>query len=201
MKRIAVIISVGLIVVGCSSGSESSDSTVVPGGASTTVVDTTVAASNGSASDGSGTASCVGVWELDNEAFFVEYDTIAGAGEAIEFVSGAYLVTWNADGTFTDQRVDWTMSFPEMPETGMMVMNSLGAGVWEALSTSIVSSGYEITDAQLQIVSDGVAVDLPVEPGALPAGVFPEEASVSCTETTMTISAGGFESILHRQHG
>lgn len=162
-------------------------------------VDTTLAHAESSSGDDSGGPSCVGVWELDNEAFFAEYAGFADPGEAIKFVSGAYFVMWNADGTFTDERADWTMAFPEMPESGMMVMNSLGAGSWEADGSSFVSAGYALADARIQIIVDGDAVELPVDPGALPAGVFPDRGSVSCTATTMTVSAGGFESILHRQ--
>jgi len=102
VRRLIPVLVVTLVAVACSSATEGGTSN-----APSAEVTTTTGA-DATAPSVPDSASCVGVWELDSEAFFEMYNEIASAADQIAFVDGAYVVTWNAGGTFTDERVDWS---------------------------------------------------------------------------------------------
>lgn len=192
MQRFGLVLCAVLLASACSDGSTSTTVPTTTSPASTTT--TTEADASGSGAESG--MSCVGVWELDSEAFFETFNEVFSSSEPIEWAGGKYLVTWNADGTFSDVRDQWSLSFPNMPETGTMVLNSLGAGAWIDDGTSTRVTSYELTEASVSIVVDGEELELPAEPGGLPSGLFSVEPVVSCTESTMTVSDGEFESTL-----
>lgn len=176
----------------CSSGPEGGTSVA------TGVESTTTTAAEVTASSLPESASCVGVWELDSKAFFEMYNEIASAEDQIAFVDGAYVVTWNADGTFTDERVDWMFEFPGIEDAGAMIMNSIGAGEWQQVGTEASVTAYELTDPQISMIIDGEEFELPVSPGSLPEDLFGDQSMVSCTDTVMTTSVAGYVSTLIR---
>ncbi len=205
MRRAMFVLAVMFVLSACSSGTDTATSTL-PAGDGTVVseVDETTTTAEEVATEEivdttttvpdavpSGSASCVGVWELDSEAFFDSYNETAAPTERIAFLSGRYVVTWNADSTFTDERLDWMFEFPGMEEGGAMVMNSIGAGQWSDDGGEIVITSYELTEPRLSMILDGEEFELPVTPGALPAGAFDERTVAVCSDLTMVSSSDG----------
>jgi len=207
MRRVMFLLAIVIAISACSSGADTATTTVPPGdesvasqaeeSATTTtevaateeIVETMTTVSDAVAG---GSTSCVGVWELDSKAFFDSYNETAAPSEQIDFVSGRYVVSWNTDGTFTDERVDWTFEFPGVEESGAMIMNSTGAGQWSDDGGEVVVASYELVETKISVIIDGEEFELPVTPGSLPAGAFDERTVTVCTESTMVSSGDGF---------
>jgi len=194
MRRLILMVVLASAASACSTGSETTSSAAVPGSTGTTGSDATSSTVDATTES----ASCVGVWELDSEAFFEMYNELASAEDQISFVGGRYVVTWNGDGTFTDERVDWTFEFPGIDDAGAMIMQSTGAGEWQLVGAETVVTAYELIDPQVSMIIDGEEFELPVTPGSLPSGLFSDDPTVVCTETVMMTSQDGYESVLAR---
>jgi hypothetical protein len=207
LKRLTTLVAVGLIAASCSSPTTDATTTTtddVGSTATTNPAGGSAASSSTSSvsvepSGGESLEACmVGTWELDAAAFFeVITASLAGSEGPGEFVhlGGVNQVVASEDGTFVDQRVDWR--FGVVTDFGNLEMNvnHTQTGTWSA-SGDVIST--TITDAgtpEFTMAIDGLPFEvpggaLPVEP---PEAVF-DEATGTCTATTLTVEAAGITS-------
>ena len=215
MQRFAVIVVLAVVAVSCSSGDSD-------GGATTT---TTVAGASGSTSStsppsdststtgvpdttppagGGGIDDCiVGSWDLDSQPFFDTIsESLGGAEAAGEFrhVGGVYRITASADGTFVDQRIDWTFAVVT-DEGGLeLSINHTQTGTYtveDGIITTSIPAGGGAPEVTMSI--DGVPSNIPG--GAIP--IDPPDASfdsavATCDDDTLVISYDGFTSTWNR---
>jgi hypothetical protein len=216
MRRIVILLGV-LALVAAACGSNSADDTTVPTttvagdqagetatsepdattttlSSTTTAATTTTASATTTVAASGGLESCVvGTWELDSQEFF---DTLLSSlpedeqvGEFM-FVDGAYLLIVEADGTFRSVRDGWT--FGAESEDGEVVLriSDEQTGTY-SLDGSVLTTRLEAgTPAEIEIIVDGVALDLPGgrAPFEPPAAEF-EGAVVSCDGDVMSSAA------------
>ncbi len=217
MKRHAsLFIAVAMVLAACStaatdettttattSSASSGSTTTSQGddGATTTSVDSTTTTSVGTANDGVG-ACVIGMWELDAESFFEQLMASMPPEEQLgEFsvVDGRYVLTVNADGTFSNEREDWTLGvrgdFGDME----IRINSSQSGTYslegDQLSTTVAAGDPPV----VEIFVDGLPMSLPggVSPVAPPEAEF-SGASIACQGDTLTATVNDFTSSWRR---
>lgn len=203
MRRLTMLLAVGLVAAACSSADTAATTTLADEGRSATT--TTTTAGGGSTSTtttsttavevGGGTlAECmVGTWVLDAEAFFeVITESLAGSDAPGEFVhlGGVNQVVASADGTFVDQRIDW--KFGVITDFGNleMTVNHTQTGTWSAAGDVISTMITDAGTPEFEMAIDGLPFEVPG--GALPVDppetVF-DAATGTCTATTLTVTA------------
>jgi hypothetical protein len=175
--------------------------------AATTTVDstpTTTAASTTTEPEAAGdVASCVvGSWELDSEAFFDDLLATLPTDEQVgEFsvVGGAYRITAGADGTWVNERDEWTFLVTSEFGELQLTIDDRQTGTW-SIDGDILSTTLEPGEApEVSVLVDGAPVDFPA--GALPIEAPEAEftgAAITCSADTMTASFEGFTSVWSR---
>jgi len=184
------------------SGTPSTTTTSTGGdGTTTTTVAKTTTTAASEASDG--VSSCViGVWELDAETFFEQLLAAMPADEQLgEFavVDGRYVLTVNADGTFSNDREDWTLGVES--EFGAMEIriNSSQSGTYvvdgDQLSTTVAAGD----PPEIEISVDGQPMNLPggVSPISPPEAEF-SGATIACQGDSLTATVDEFSSTWKR---
>ncbi len=206
MKRLSILAAaLALVVAACSgdsadttttsAGGSASETTTTAGSTDTSSTSTTAGAAEttttteGGGGSTAGLAECVvGTWQLDSDVFFEAIEEAAAQEgvDGFEAVSGEYLLTVSADGTFKVEQIDW--GFKVTSELGdlELVVNSASTGTWtidgDVLSTTVDAGG----DREIAILVDG-------EPFEFPGGISPIEppeaeftgAVVSCDGDTL----------------
>jgi hypothetical protein len=215
MKRLAIVVSMLLVVTACSSEPAEDGTTTTeaaPGGTAGDVTTSTTAApttttttsvpeeSTTTTLDASGQlASCVvGVWELDSEDFVAKVsegvEDEAGAG-AFAFGGGSYSLSIGGDGTFVDERADWTLVATSDFGEVTIVINDRNEGTY-SLDGDVLSTTIQTGEPpELEFLVDGEPIEFPG--GASP--VQPPEAEftgavVTCSGDMMTASFEGYTS-------
>ena len=142
------------------------------------------------------------MWELDAESFFEQLLAAMPPDEQLgEFsvVDGRYVLTVNADGTFSNDREDWTLGVQS--EFGAMEIriNSSQSGTFtlegDQLSTTVAAG--DPPDVEISV--DGQPMNLPggVSPIAPPEADF-SGATVACQGDTLTATVDEFTSTWKR---
>lgn len=212
MKRLTLIVAVlAIVAAACGSSSDpetTTTSTSQPGASDTTTStaiaeDTTTTTTEApvetstTLEEASGDlASCVvGVWALDSQPFFEAIqdalDDATGGGE-FNFVGGSYTLTVGADGTFIDERKDW--SFEGSTDFGdvQIVVNDRNEGTY-TLEGDVLSTTIDMGEpAEITILLDGVPFETPggVSPITPPDASF-TGATVTCTSDLLTATFEG----------
>ena len=149
------------------------------------------------------TAMCVvGSWELDSEAFFDDLlATLPPDGQNGEFsvVGGAYRITASADGTWVNERDEWTFAVSSEFGELQLTISDRQTGTW-SIDGDVLSTTLEPGEApEVSVLVDGAPVEFPA--GTLPIEA-PEAqftgAAITCTGDTMTASFEGFTSVWSR---
>lgn len=171
----------------------------------TTLVSTTTApASTTTGPDpASDVASCVvGSWELDSEAFFDDLLATLPSDEQVgEFsvVGGAYRITAGADGTWVNERDEWTFLVTSEFGELQLTIDDQQTGTW-SIDGDVLSTTLEPGEApEVSVLVDGAPVEFPA--GTLPIEAPEAEftgAAITCTGDTMTASFEGFTSTWSR---
>ncbi|MCZ7532122.1 MAG: hypothetical protein M5U23_01720 [Acidimicrobiia bacterium] len=212
MNKIGIGVVVLLVVAACSSTSAETTTTADGGAATTTTaagVTTTSSATpetttTTAAPATGGLADCViGSWELDAANFMDQIsESLADSEEPSELVylGGVYRITADADGTFTDERIDF--SFGVETDFGNMelTINHKQVGTYtidgDTMST-VIPGGQGAPDVQISI--DGVPFDPPggIMPIEAPEASF-EAVTPDCGDNTMSVTSEGVTTIWNR---
>lgn len=208
MRRIAVTIVILLLAAACSSDGGTT-TTTSPAGGTATETTTTLAATTTqavpetttttTAAASSDLASCVvGVWELDSETFLAAVADEAGDAADIgefQFGGGSYRLTVGADGTFVDERIDWTLLVVSDLGDLAVTINDRNEGTYtlegDTLSTSIDTGD----PPEVTFLVDGVPLEFPAgaSPVQPPSAEF-TGATVTCAGDAMSAFFDGFTS-------
>lgn len=209
MRRILITVAaLVLLTAACSSsstdttttsaaGGSGSTETTAPGSTETTTASaapdtTTTTAPAGSG--GGGLQDCiVGTWELDAQAFFdritESLDDSDAPGEFLH-LGGVNQITAAADGSFTDERIDWR--FGVMSEFGAleMTVNHTQTGTWsvdgDVVSTVITDNGG---GPEYTMAVDGVPFTFPGGGAPIdPPDTSFDAAAVDCSPTTLSVT-------------
>lgn len=198
MKRFALIVSMLVLVAACSSDSDDTTTTAADDTATTTSVADDAATTTTAAV--AGVAECVvGVWELDSETFFATMLEQMPPDEQIgEFVilEGRYLLTVNADGTFSNDRENWTFAVTSDFGDLQVRINSSQSGTYTIDGDQLSTATDPGDPPEIEFLVDGQPFQFPggTAPFAPPAAEF-SGATVSCSGDTMTaIGPDGFSS-------
>ena len=212
MKRFALIMSLMLVVAACSSDADDPTTTTAPASGTTETTTTTAAPSTTSttaapaettttttAAPSSDLTTCViGVWELDS-ATFLELIAAELAGEQglgeFEFGGGSYSLTVAADGTFIDERSDWTLLVTSDFGDLQITINDRNEGTW-TIDGDVLSTALQTGDApEITFLLDGEPVEFPggAAPVQPPAVEF-TGATVTCSDDQLSASFEGFTS-------
>ena len=211
MRRIAVAIAVLLAATACSASGDDTTTTTVPAGAASGTTTTTVAVTTTTVAGpettttttvaaGSDLASCVvGTWELDSDAFLAAVTEAAAdeAGDVGEFTfgGGSYRLTVGGDGTFIDERVDWTLLVVSDFGDLSVTINDRNEGTY-TLEGDVLSTTIDMGEApEVTFLVDGVPVEFPAgtSPVQPPAAEF-TGATVTCAGDAMSAFFDGFTS-------
>lgn len=211
MKRLVLIMSLMLVVAACSSGGDDPTTTTVAASGATDTTTTTAAPSTTTttvapaetttttAAPASDLATCVvGVWELDSEAFLAAVsEGLADEEDAGEFGfgGGSYSLTISADGTFIDERSDWTLEVTSDFGDLAVTINDRNEGTW-TIDGDVLSTTLDAGEPpELAILVDGVPFEFP---GGAPPFEPPDAeftgATVECSGDAMSASFEGFTS-------
>jgi hypothetical protein len=217
MKHLApLFLAVAVLLAACSTAATDETTTTTSSPSGTTATTTTSAAGGGttttsgesttttadSPANGDVSACVIGVWELDADSFFEQLLAAMPPDEQLgEFsvVDGRYVLTVNADGTFSNDREDWTLGVQS--EFGAMEIriNSSQSGTFtlegDQLSTTVAAG--DPPDVEISV--DGQPMNLPggVSPIAPPEADF-SGATVSCQGDTLTATVDEFTSTWKR---
>lgn len=210
MKRLMMLVAVGLLAVACSNpdtaettttGVDGATTTTAVGGSSPTSSTTTSAPSE--PSRGGSLQECmVGTWELDAAAFFeMITESTAGSDAPGEFVhlGGVNQIVASADGTFVDQRIDWTFGVTTEFGNLEMTINQTRTGTWSASDDVITTLITDPGTREFTMSVDGVPFEVPG--GVLP--VDPPDSSIdagvaTCTDSVLTVTVDGYASMWTR---
>jgi len=218
MKRFAIVLSLALIVAACSSDPEA-DTTTTTAASGGTVAETTTSTSAPTTTttttaapeetttttlDAAGqVSSCVvGRWELDSEDFVTKIseglEDEADVG-TFEFGGGSYSLTIGGDGTFIDERADWTLVATSDFGDFTIIINDRNEGTY-TLDGDVLSTTLQTGEPpELVFLVDG-------EPFTFPGGASPVQppeaeftgAVVTCSGDTMTATFEGYTSMWSR---
>lgn len=217
MKHLApLFLAVAVLLAACSTAATDETTTTTSSPSGTTATTTASAAGGGttatsgesttttaaSPANGDVSACVIGVWELDAESFFEQLLAAMPPDEQLgEFsvVDGRYVLTVNADGTFSNDREDWTLGVQS--EFGAMEIriNSSQSGTFtlegDQLSTTVAAG--DPPDVEISV--DGQPMNLPggVSPIAPPEADF-SGATVACQGDTLTATVDEFTSTWKR---
>ena len=217
MKHLApLVLAVAVLLAACStaatdetttttsspSGTTATTTTSAAGGATTTTSGESTTTTAASPANGDVSACVIGMWELDAESFFEQLLAAMPPDEQLgEFsvVDGRYVLTVNADGTFSNDREDWTLGVQS--EFGAMEIriNSSQSGTFtlegDQLSTTVAAG--DPPDVEISV--DGQPMNLPggVSPIAPPEADF-SGATVACQGDTLTATVDEFTSTWKR---
>jgi hypothetical protein len=217
MKHLApLFLAVAVLLAACSTAATDETTTTTSSPSGTTATTTTSAAGGGttttsgesttttaaSPANGDVSACVIGMWELDAESFFEQLLAAMPPDEQLgEFsvVDGRYVLTVNADGTFSNDREDWTLGVQS--EFGAMEIriNSSQSGTFtlegDQLSTTVAAG--DPPDVEISV--DGQPMNLPggVSPIAPPEADF-SGATVACQGDTLTATVDEFTSTWKR---
>jgi hypothetical protein len=141
----------------------------------------------------------VGVWELDSDAFLAAVTEAAAdeAGDVGEFTfgGGSYRLTVGADGTFVDERTDWTLLVVSDFGDLAVTINDRNEGTY-TLEGDVLSTTIDMGEApEVTFLVDGLPVEFPAgtSPVQPPAAEF-TGASVTCDGDAMSAFFDGFTS-------
>jgi hypothetical protein len=213
MKKLATLLIGATVVLAACTTATSEDTTTTQSGDATTTTSSPDAGGSGttspesttttvgSDSDGASTelGECVvGVWELDAQSFFEQLLAAMPPDEQLgEFavVAGRYVLAINADGTFSNDRDDWTLSVvSEFGELEIRI-NSTQSGTYVLDGDQLTTKVSPGDPPDVEFFVDG-------EPMVLPGGVVPiappeaefSGARVSCEGDVLTATANDFTS-------
>ena len=157
----------------------SSGETTTSSSSTTTVADTTTTttsattSTSATAGPGEGADCLVGTWELDSEAFVASFQDVYGGTEISDsrYVEGQLLATFEPDGTFRDERQDWTWEMETAGGVFRMRVNGENHGSYavdgERLSVTMEEIGVDVS-MEMEMNGEGIELpgsgDLPVEP-------------------------------------
>lgn len=222
MRRLlTLLLSVGLIVAGCSSGDEGGDeSTTTSSAAATETTDasreetttteaevettTTADATTTTEAPASvGGPSCIeGDWVFGSEGFVEAMRSAMTAqeleGSDVEATDGTYTISFASDGTYTGVRDEW--GFSVVTPDGNVVIRVSGeeSGVWSA-DDSTITVTIESSDVQVSasVEADGQTFELPSSPVQVPEAIA-ESSSYQCDSDTLTVTTDEFTFELDR---
>lgn len=213
-RRIVILMVVAaLVAAACGSDGGTADpapdtTTTEPSRQETTTTvaaatTTSVASTTTEAEKAADVATCVvGSWELDSEAFFDDLLSTLPPDEQIgEFsvVDGAYRITAGADGTWVNERDEWTFAVSSEFGELQLTISDRQSGTW-SIDGDVLSTTLEPGESpEVSVLVDGVPVDFPA--GTLPIEAPEAEftgAAITCTGDTMTASFEGFTSTWSR---
>lgn len=213
MKKLAVVVVLAIVAVSCSSsGSDdgsSTTTTVAVSGASTAPpsdsgsTTTTAVPTPPPAGEGGLDECIVGSWDLESQPFFDQIAASLAGSDApgdFEHVGGVYRITASPDGTFLDERIDWTFAVRTDDGDMELTINHTQTGTYtveDGMMTTSIPSGGDAPEVAISI--DGVPFNIPG--GTIrfdPPAVSLDSAVATCDGDTLTISYEGFTSTWSR---
>lgn len=109
----------------------------------------------------------VGSWRLDDVAFFVEAEALAGEGD-FEYLSGHYYVAFGADGSFTENREAWRFRVTTVDGVIEVETNGDMTGTWIDSGASVeILASESNTTGSMWVLEDGELVPLPIASDAM----------------------------------
>lgn len=216
-KLIALVAVLALVIAACGSdeADETTTTTVAAGGdttttaadtttttaadtTTTTAADTTTTVGDASSGDSALAECVVGTWELDSRDFFERLLEALPPEEQIgefEIVDGAYVLTVNGDGTFSNERVDWTFAVTSDFGDLQVRISSEQTGTYTIEGDQLTTRTDPGDPPEVEFLVDGSPFEFPggVQPIAPPEAEF-SGATVSCSGDTLTASADDFTS-------
>ena len=151
--------------------------------------------------------ACVlpGTWDLREQPFLDQIAAL-GAGQVpggidAEHVSGNYLITLGADGTYRASRNDWSFRIA-IPEGALVVtIDADDSGTWEASGSSLsISEPAGQADVDFAIEQGGQRVPLPVAPPqTVGTDAISGTGSYVCRGDVLEVTFDGVTSTLDRR--
>lgn len=170
---------------------------------------TTTAAPTTTAAAAAASADCVvGTWELDSEAFIAqvfaseEETGFEELGEVeISHGGGAFLVTMNADGTYTGDRDNWQIRLSTDEGTFVNTLDGEETGTWsvdgDLLTVTSVSSTIDVSFAA---EIDGQLQELPFgSTQTMPSRELGGSGRFTCDGDSLEVELGGTTSTFTRR--
>jgi hypothetical protein len=140
-----------------------------------------------------------GTWLLDSATFIESIVDTVGAGADFAYESGTYNIVVAADGTYTSNRVDWTLRASSPQGSILIVFNGVQTGVvtWDDV---IVSADEQTNTTAVQMYAD-IGGGLQAIPGGTTINTETLDAAApyECVGDTLSINANGANSVWHRQ--
>lgn len=209
-----LVLMLGLVVAACGDVTSEDSSTTSAAASETTTSAASVPTTTGGVDETTTTAAematggpdcLVGIWELDDQAFVQNFDSIfadAGMPEAdVTALDGSFTVDLGADGTLRATRDGW--GFRVDTGEGVFILEVTGTetGTWSADdSTFAVETDTSDLDINTSVEIDGEVVQMPsdIQPEfEIPAGVATDSA-YTCSSDVLTLTNEGVESTLNR---
>lgn len=173
--RVKGLLAVVVALAAC--GGSPDGATTTSSGETTTSSSTSTSAATSTttatAGPGEGADCLVGTWELDSEAFVASFQEVYGGSEISDsrYVEGRLLATFEPDGTFRDERQDWTWEMETAGGVFRMRVNGENQGSYAVDGERLTITMEEIgVDASMEMEMNGEVIelpgsgDLPVEP-------------------------------------
>ena len=148
----------------------------------------------------------VWIWELDSETFVAAIQETFGGdpelqGTTIEFAGGTNTTELEADGTFWNDRNDWSLGIDTPDGAIFITMNGIDNGTWSVDGDQItISDVDQAAVVKMQAEVDGELVDIPFgSTGFVQTDVWLGTATYTCSGDTMTVTADeGIVSVFER---
>lgn len=207
---VVLLIAFALVAAACASDPDAGEATT------TTTTTTTLAGVGGMGGSGSpqgstrpttttdaattttriGAAACdiVGVWSLRGQPFLDELSRLSGAPGAFEYVSGDYLVEYNADGTYVVSYVEWRWRSTTSEGSLITEFSGTDSGTWTADEATIVfqETASEVEVAMWIIENDGTLTTFPFGLGETTVqtpGGMTGTVTYTCVGDVLTVAA------------
>lgn len=185
-------------------GDDTSTTTTTSTTTSTTVPDTTT--TTGDVPSGGGGDSCiVGVWSVDNEAFFAAMMAAAeDEGDLpdefqFSYVGGDYLVEFVADGTMLTSQDEWAFAGQSEEGTFRLVFNGETTGTWETdgetLAITDTASNLELR-AEMEVDGQVFTIPFPADDVDDP---FIDTGTYRCSGDRLEVTFEGYTTTLDRR--
>lgn len=138
-----------------------------------------------------GAACLPGKWILDNAKFAALI--AAGTGGVVDDVQGLALLTLGADGSTSTRYEDWSHTITSDGATMTVVRNGTDSGTYSLAGGSMTMTETSVASEVVMTMNGNVMGAASHEPS-----VF-SQATFSCSGDTLTVTADGGTSTLHRQ--
>lgn len=211
-RTMIVMVSIALAVAACSSdpvdttttaasGAAAESTTTISGDGATTTEATAETTTTQAVDRAGDIEQCVvGEWELDSEGFFnVVMAEVEEAEGEFEYVGGQYLLFISDDGSFTNERRDWTFGFISDMGDFEVRINHVQTGTWMIDGDLLTTVSGVSEPPVIEFFIDGEPFLFPggVSPVAPPEAEF-EGATVACDGDTLSATVEGLTSTWSR---